>query len=302
MTRGNFVGSGRFLLTLLAYGAACSSGASPGGERQPHDQPRQRSDGMQRQGTSRVRSIRDSTCNGSQLVNTTYHDIWGAGTAGRMILEVISDVTRKSCMEGALGTIAVKAWRDSVGLDAKPVEFSSTGDEGEFVDRLSFSPAPRFAPLFRIRTTACCSGTDTDEFFNLETGQLVFVSSAPLLQFVANGTVRYVAVLQDGPSDPVDSTVWKPNTALVLQYGDGKAMPQRLVIPGGAGAEYGIESFALEAPPALKTKYGISIGRRFADTIAVSGAQIRLRYGEKNSEATRELIVRIEGDKMITPP
>jgi hypothetical protein len=125
--------------------------------------------------------------------------------------------------------------------------------------------------------------------------------TTPLLQFVANEAVRHVAALQDGPSSPIDSTVWRPNTAVIVQYGDGSTTPQRIVIPGDPDAEYGIQSLTLDAPAPLETRYGIEVVGKSKDTVAVSGVVIHLRYGQKNTSTSRDVLIPIENDRMIAP-
>jgi hypothetical protein len=250
----------------------------------------------QRHGTSSISLVGDSTCRGKEIVNTSYLEtLDGAYPGGGLILEVISDVTTRRCQEGASGTVRVTVWPDSTKLTSTPVSFTAAGDNAGVFEQSN--NGARFAPLFRIGTRGCCGSSDADEYFNLRSGRFIFASTSPLLHFVANGAMRYVAVLQDGPSESLDSTVWKPNTAIVIQYGDGTTEPQQLAIAGEPKTEYGIESAIVDVPPNANSRNGP--GR---DTMPVSGFAIRVRYGVKNTSASRDLVVHIENDRMIPPP
>jgi hypothetical protein len=248
-------------------------------------------------GTSSVSFVTDTACTGRRIRNTRFERVRLA-QHDPVIVEQADDVTTRDCREGSEGTVTVRVWPDSFAASTVST-FTASGAEGAtFVSDALFA-ARTFAPLHRITTFGCCGASDQHTWFHLLTGRPVFASNAPLATFIANGTVRYVAVLVSGPLAPVDSAQWPMGTGAVVQYGSGNDAPRTVRVPGDSGVSYWLTELRVEGPHRADDSTMVTVGRLEGDTVAVSGVAIRFLLVPQGDGDLLDVTAEVRNDALL---
>jgi hypothetical protein len=153
-----------------------------------------------------------------------------AGTEYRhLLLQITSEQHRTEGLEGLQGTVSVQAWDTSSPQVGKPLwNFKTAGNEVHSSSGYD---------LVQITTWPCCGSPTNHEYHSLSTGQLLYQTSEVggsamdtslfrvFGQYDGNRYKgnRFVAMAEDP----------KAENTIVIQYGSGDAILQRIAITGG---------------------------------------------------------------------
>ncbi len=254
-------------VALLLAAACTRPPAPPAGTRGGDVAP-----GAGLEGASRYVPVDSPGCRGRRIVNTRFDRI-GLRDPGYLVVETSTDVVERDCAEGSQGTVRVRTW-DDARLEAPRSVIADSGELAALAIPEELQRARAFVPLLRITRTGCCGSLDLDAYYDLVTGRPAFAASSPLRWFIANGTVRYLAVLTQAPRAPVER--WSPGTVAVLQYGTGSGPAQRLEVPGDTSFAHYVAENRLAGPMAPGDTIPVLAGRSERDTVAVSGIRWRV--------------------------
>lgn len=259
---------------------------------------------VHREATSSISLVRDSACAGRRIVNTRFERA-AAGGSPNVIVQSTSDVMTRDCAEGESGSVTVLVWPEDSST-APLVHFTYAGTRGTLAIPDALWSADTFARLYRITQVGCCGSLDTDTYVNLATGKPVLAATSPLLFFDANGTIRYVAILTQGPALPIDSARWTATTIAIVQYGPGNDSAQWVRVEGDSATGFAVASARLSAPTADASGPLLTLGQRrlesgpaasAADT-AVSGVRLLATLVPMGDGDPIDVIARIDADRL----
>lgn len=179
-------------------------------------------DGLDRSATSSIKATRDK--DGNPLITTinrrfTFVDMPTQPLPGPLLLLEEFRRDRQPGTEGGQGFIKVEAWFEP-NLTKKAWTIEQDGDDGRVFDE-----------FYLVTKYGCCASIATNFFFNLETGQRVFSSTAKLSSVIVpnTGLYWYVAFHSHDAVIPALETR-RDDFRGLLQYGTSKTPLWKLAI------------------------------------------------------------------------
>lgn len=249
---------------------------------------------------SSISRIASGDCVATRTVNVRYEILYAFGHD--VAVQTTEDVVHASCREGEEGQVSVRSW--AVGDTLVPQShFESNGSIGRVTgtDDLRFAGAGHLEQLYGITEFGCCGSNDITSYFNLRSGRRVFRASAPISWFIANGTVRYVAVLADPDSEDVHP---RGRTVALVEMGRGSEAPQVVRIMGDSNSYYSVAGVRFTGTMAGRTQgHPVLSGPccSHTDTVAVSGLVLRFELNPQSDESQLSVAIPIVGDRLAHP-